>query len=221
MENEFIITEDGSHTLFAPAISETYHSVHGAVQESLHVFIQTGLRMHTKKNISILEIGFGTGLNAFLSMLEAQQSQLHINYTTLELYPIPTERALFLNYPEVIAPDKKSWFEYLHNSSWGNWNMLTENFSLQKVNTDFTKYSPESEYDLVYFDAFSPEKQPEMWTFELFEKIYQHCNSGAILTTYCAKGAVRRALQQAGFTVERIPGPPGKREILRATKSQI
>lgn len=219
MDTEFFVTEDGSHTLFVPEIDECYHSSHGAVQESMHIFIKTGLKQCAKQEINILEIGFGTGLNAFLTMLEAEKTQKMIHYTTLELFPVETEKACRLNYPELVSPENKSAFEQLHTSSWNERIQITQHFELLKIETDFTSYNFQDTFDVIFFDAFSPEKQPEMWTEKQFIKLYQSSNNDAVLTTYCAKGAVRRAMQQAGFRVERLPGPPGKREMLRASKT--
>ena len=221
MNSEFIITEDGSHTLFVPAIDECYHSTHGAVQESRHIFIEAGLKQSAKTEISVLEIGFGTGLNAFLTLIEAEQSSNQIQYTSLELYPLEVEKALQLNYADGYSPEIESCFKQLQTSAWNIKVPISTFFTLEKIKADFTKYNFTEMYDVIYFDAFSPEKQPEMWSQEQFETLFAHCNTGAILTTYCAKGIVRRAMQAAGFTVERLQGPPGKREILRGTKSAI
>jgi len=218
MQTELKLTEDGSHTLFVPEIDECYHSTHGAIQESGHIFIKAGLKQCLKQEICVLEIGFGTGLNAFMTMLESERSGKHIQYTSLELYPVEVEKALLLNYPAELAQDKKNLFDKLHTSPWNETLEITPDFLFKKIETDFTGFVFESYFDVVYFDAFSPEKQPEMWTKELFEKIYRNCNPGAILSTYCAKGMVRRAMQDAGFKVERLPGPLGKREILRGSK---
>lgn len=218
MLTELKLTEDGSHTLFVPEIDECYHSTHGAIQESRHIFIEAGLKQCSKSEIRILEIGFGTGLNAFLTFLEAEKSEKQIHYTTLEFFPVAVETALLLNYPKELAPDKSQFFEKLHSAEWNVEIPVTPYFRLNKIETDFTGFVFKDNFDVVYFDAFSPEKQPEMWSEALFEKIYAHCNSGAILTTYCAKGIVRRAILEAGFVVERLPGPPGKREILRGLK---
>jgi len=220
MQTELKLTEDGSHTLFVPAIDECYHSTHGAIQESRHIFIEAGLKHCQKREIKILEIGFGTGLNAFLTFLEAERRGTQIQYTSLELYPVEVQKAIQLNYPEELAPDKRQIFELLHTSNWNEALQLTPFFRLKKIVSDFTLFLFTDQFDVVYFDAFSPEKQPEMWSKELFERIYAHCLPGAILTTYCAKGVVRRAIQDAGFTVERLQGPPGKREILRGVKSK-
>ena len=215
---ELIITEDGSHTLFVPAIDECYHSTHGAVQESKHIFIEAALKQCTKTEIRVLEIGFGTGLNAFLTMIEAERSDKKIHYTSLEKYPVEVGKALQLNYPEAFPAVSREIFELLHTSVWGEEVQIGSNFWLTKTEADFTQFNFNEMFDVVYFDAFSPEKQPEMWSVELFEKIFIQCNPGAALTTYCAKGVVRRAMQSAGFQVERLPGPPGKRQILRSTK---
>lgn len=218
MSGKIILTEDGSHSLLQNELNETYHSIHGAIQESKHIFIDAGLKMCTKNPIHILEIGFGTGLNAFLTQLETELSGKKVHYTAIELYPLSTASASLLNYPDLLAPKKKDVFYQLHTSPWQNHIQLTNLFELYKIKEDYSSMTLTGSFDLIYFDAFSPEKQPEMWTEERFRMIYHCCNPGAILTTYCAKGNVRRALQSAGFLVERIPGPPGKREILRAKK---
>jgi len=218
MNSELLITEDGSNSLYVPEIDECYHSSHGAIQESRHIFIEAGLKQCRKSEINVLEVGFGTGLNAFLTMIEAERSGKQIQYVSLEKYPVETEKALRLNYPEELSPEKRSFFELMHISAWNEKIQITPFFSLEKIKTDFTQYTPEHKFDVIFFDAFSPEKQPEMWTQERFELIYKHCNHGAILTTYCAKGVVRRSMQVAGFIVERLAGPPGKREILRGVR---
>lgn len=221
MKTELKITEDGSYTLFIPALNEHYHSTHGAIQESMHVFINAGLRQCAKSEIRVLEIGFGTGLNAFLTLLEAEKTSKKIDYTTLEFYPLSTIDTEELNYPELIDSSKKYIFEELHKTEWEKWSQVTLYFSLLKRKVDFSRPSDfysEHKFDVIFFDAFAPEKQPEMWTQEIFDKIYSISSENAILTTYCAKGSVRRMLQAAGFLMERLPGPTGKREILRARK---
>ena len=221
MNIEFEITEDGSHTLFVPELNEHYHSTHGAIQESMHVFIDAGLRHCTKSEINVLEIGFGTALNAFLTLLEAEKTSKKVDFTSLELYPLSKDDAGKLNYAELTDPSKKNGFKKLHEVEWEKWNQITLYFSLLKMQVDFSNPSdfyPENKFDVIFFDAFAPEKQPEMWTQEIFDKIYTVSSENAILTTYCAKGIVRRMLQTAGFVAERLPGPPGKREILRAIK---
>jgi tRNA U34 5-methylaminomethyl-2-thiouridine-forming methyltransferase MnmC len=218
MKSELILTEDGSNTLYVPEIDECYHSSHGAIQESRHIFIEAGLKHCAKKEIRVLEIGFGTGLNAFLTMIEAEGSGKKIHYTSLEKYPAEIEKALKLNFPEELSPENRNVFEKLHTTEWNQDIQINTSFILKKIEADFTCYTFADQFDVVYFDAFSPEKQPEMWSEELFKKIFDHCNPESILTTYCAKGIVRRAMQAAGFTVERLVGPPGKREILRGKK---
>ena len=224
MRKKIVITEDGSHTLRVEEIDECYHSTHGAAQESMHIFIDAGLRMFLsackspvcEREIRVLEIGFGTGLNAFLSLLEAEKNKKYIHYTSLEFYPLSADDALRLNYPEILNGDRGE-FEEIHRSPWGEDTEITSFFTLHKINADFTEYELQGKYDVIYFDAFSPEKQPEMWSDACFEKIFSHSAAGAVMTTYCAKGAVRRAMQSAGFVMERLPGPPGKREILRGS----
>ena len=218
MNSELIITDDGSHSLYVSEIDESYHSTFGAIQESRHIFIEAGLKECSKSEINILEVGFGTGLNAFLSQIEAERSGKQIQYTSLEKYPVEHEKVLLLNYPEIIASETRNFFVQMQTSAWNEYVRISPFFTLKKTETDFTCYIPDNMFDVVYFDAFSPDKQPEMWTQKRFEVIFEHCKSGAILTTYCSKGIVRRAMEGAGFKVERIPGPPGKREILRGRK---
>lgn len=224
-------TADGSATLYVPELNEHYHSVKGALTESLHIFIDMGLKASAVAAPRILEIGFGTGLNALLTLIEAERSGKEVHYTGIELYPLPWETIEQLRYVDASFADNErigmpveqvaQWFEALHTAPWEEDVVITPHFTLRKVQADFANnHLPliTNHYSLVYFDAFAPEKQPEMWTQELFDRLYVLMSQGGILTTYCAKGIVRRMLQSAGFTVERLPGPPGgKREILRAT----
>ncbi len=214
-------TADGSNTLYVPELDEHYHSVKGALTESEHIFIGMGLRHTAASSPRILEIGFGTGLNAFLTLLEADASRRHVHYTSIERYPVAEETVRRLGYPERICPARSADFYALHAAPWGCDSVQSEYFTLHKVEGDFTTYTfPREAFDVVYFDAFAPEKQPEMWSQELFCQLYDSLSDGGVFTTYCAKGAVRRMLQAAGFVVERLPGPPGgKREILRGTKT--
>ncbi|MDH6354033.1 tRNA U34 5-methylaminomethyl-2-thiouridine-forming methyltransferase MnmC [Dysgonomonas sp. PH5-45] len=214
-------TADGSPTLYIPELDEHYHSVNGAIQESKHVFIDAGLRpiAQKSKNISVLEIGFGTGLNALLTLLEGKKLNLNIHYTTLELYPLPLNLAEQLNYPEVLQTKDENLFINLHQAEWGKVVEITPNFTLHKIETDFSKPNFETgneAFNLIYLDAFAPNKQNGVWTQTVFNRLFGKTIQGGILTTYCAKGIVRRMMQQAGYTVERLPGPPGKREMLRA-----
>ena len=225
MDKEIILetTADGSHTLYVPDLNEHYHSMNGAIQESQHVYLDAGLSYYINTHyqakskelqteIQVLEFGFGTGLNAFLTALEAEKRKIKIRYVALEKYPLSQEITDKLNY----SPANQSLFQQIHQSSWGNPVQVTPYFNLQKLRIDFSLFNFPNRYDVVYFDAFAPDKQPEVWSQELFDKIFPAMNRGGVLTTYCAKGSIRRMMQQAGFTVERIPGAAGKREMLRA-----
>ena len=208
-------TADGSKTLYMPSIDEHYHSVKGALTESMHIFIDCGLRHSAAQSPHILEIGFGTGLNALLTLEEAERTGRTMHYTGIERYPLSWEEVAPLHY------STHPLFKAMHRAPWEADVPLTPRFTLHKMQLDAHLLGRQSlpPVHVVYFDAFAPEKQPAMWTPELFERLYQCLDEGGILTTYCAKGIVRRMLQGAGFTVERLPGPPnGKREILRATK---
>lgn len=209
-------TADGSATIYLPELDEHYHSVKGARTESQYVFVDCGLNHCRKEKVRILEIGFGTGLNAALTAMAA--GGRHIEYFTVELYPLSSEELEATGYCPLFPPGL---FRGIHEAGWGNLVEITPEFSIKKINCDITGASAElpEDADVVYFDAFAPDKQPEMWTDHIFRKIYGAMSPGGILTTYCAKGEVRRRLQSVGFTVERLPGPPGgKREILRAVK---
>jgi tRNA U34 5-methylaminomethyl-2-thiouridine-forming methyltransferase MnmC len=221
MQKKFIITEDGSHTIYLPEMNEHYHSVHGAIQESLHIYINQGLLHLDKKELSILEIGFGTGLNAWLTYCFARQNNLKINYFSLEKYPLNESEFLKLNYTDTIFQENAEIFKQMHYSEWNLPVKISPDFRLEKVCADLTtyKFNKTQLFDLVYYDAFAPDKQSEMWTSELLQKVADTVCKNGILLTYCAKGAVRRALSSAGFDMERIPGPPGKKEILRGKKA--
>lgn len=218
------LTADGSHTLFIPELDEHYHSVNGAVQESTHVFIQAGLYHCKKDTINILEIGFGTGLNAFLTLLATKNTTRKIHYNGLELHPLPKSIIDKLNYSEKYQNIDKDLYNKLHDVAWNKEVEILPNFHLSKIECDFTQFdftSLQTTFDLIYFDAFAPDKQPEMWTQNIFDSLYSVSNQDGILVTYCAKGMVRRMMQQAGYTTERLPGPPGKREMLRAVSSTV
>ena len=215
-------TADGSYTLYVPELDEHYHSVKGALTESQHIFINMGLKHSSVTSPHILEIGLGTGLNCVLTLIKAKENQLHVHYTGIERYPLNEEIIRKLNYPSIIGKECENDYFAIHQAPWEEDVCLSPWFTLHKMEGDFTHYSFEQKYDIIYFDAFAPEKQPEMWEQSLFDNLYQVLNEGGILTTYCAKGVVRRMLQTAGFKVERLPGPPGgKREILRATKTNL
>ena len=211
-------TDDGSITLFSEMFQECYHSSGGAVKESMHVFINAGLTTLSKSQMNIFEVGFGTGLNALLTLLEAQKHDLTIEYTAIELYPVEKTIVEKLVYAPFLKTEN-SLFQSLHQSPWNERTQIIPNFFLRKIYGNLTTASLEEKYDLVYFDAFSPAIQPELWTDEVFAKMFNAMSKGGLLTTYCAKGAVRRAMQKAGFLVERLPGPPPKREMLRARKT--
>jgi len=221
LKREFLKTGDGSYTIHLPDWNEQYHSKHGAINEALHVFIKMGLDHFLSENpseeISILEIGFGTGLNAFLTLLQAQERKIKINYTGLEAYPISASEVQKLNYAGLLQGDI-ALYQAMHDSSWEHSKDITSNFSLTKRKLFFSELEDENAYDLIYFDAFGARVQPELWTEEIFEIMYQALKQKGVLVTYAAKGSVRRAMQTVGFTVERLQGPPGKREMLRATK---
>jgi tRNA U34 5-methylaminomethyl-2-thiouridine-forming methyltransferase MnmC len=220
MNRNLIITEDGSHSLFVPELNEQYHSIHGAIQESNHVFIDSGLKKCTKNNLVIFEVGFGTGLNTFLTLLAADELKLKISYIGIEKYPLLPTEYNSLNYSKQTNCKFEETFQQLHNCKWGEKVEINSFFSLLKINSDFRTENIETLpfFDLIYFDAFAPNKQPDLWSEPIYRKIYNQSNQGAILVTYCAKGIVRRELQQVGFIVERIAGPPGKKEMIRAIK---
>ncbi|BBE20886.1 peptidase [Aquipluma nitroreducens] len=221
MNKEFVVTEDGSHTIYLPEMDEHYHSTHGAIQESLHIYINQGLFQVPKQEISILEIGFGTGLNAYLTFAYGNRKLLNINYFSIEKYPLTETDYLKLNYPENIFPEYSDVFEKLHRAEWNSVVKISPEFSLQKVHADLLSFEFNSlpQFDLVYYDAFAPGKQPEMWTDEIIREVASSVSKDGILVTYCAKGSVRRAFSAAGFLMERIPGPIGKKEILRGKKT--
>lgn len=221
MERQLIETEDGSHTLFVPELNEHYHSVYGAVNESKHVFIRNGLKAlpDSVNTVRILEVGLGTGLNVFLTFLENLSEKQHIHYSAVERYPINENLARELNYVEQLnATLHQSVFEQIHSCEWDQEIRLAPNFMFEKLLADFTQYELKHKYDLVYFDAFAPEVQPELWTQQVFEKVFRCLAPNGIMLTYCAKGKVKRALESAGFVVESLAGPTGKREITRARK---
>ncbi|WP_272151938.1 tRNA (5-methylaminomethyl-2-thiouridine)(34)-methyltransferase MnmD [Tenacibaculum aiptasiae] len=216
MKREIIITSDGSTTIHLPDWNEQYHSKHGAIQEAYHVFIKNGLELLDKDEISILEIGFGTGLNSFITFLESNRT---VNYVGVEAYPVSDEEVIKLNYiTELNAATKEAVFKKMHEVSWGEKHEITQNFSLTKRQQFFKDIDDIDTFDLIYFDAFGAEHQPELWTEEIFNIMFNAMKQKGILVTYSAKGSVRRAMQAVGFEVERLPGPPGKREMLRATK---
>lgn len=232
MKRTLLKTGDGSYTLHIPEWDEQYHSKHGALAEALHVFIKEGLQFWPTKNstseLSILEIGFGTGLNCMLTYLEAKQTDFSIDYTGVEAFPLSLQEAESLQYPSVLSefyPDKvighseiESVFSKIHQTLWEEGVKISEQFHLTKQKKSFSEINDEAKFNLIYFDAFGIRVQPELWTEAIFEKMFKALKPNGVLVTYAANGNARRAMQNVGFSVERLPGPPGKREMLRATK---
>jgi len=222
VERKIITTSDGSKTIHIVDWNEQYHSKHGAIQEAYHVFIKSGLSLFADRSLSILEIGFGTGLNALITLLEAQKSNLNISYRGVEAYPITSEELGQLNYcVELKAESVEEEFLKMHQSPWEKEIQITEIFQLYKQQKEFKDITDSNAFDLIYFDAFGARVQPELWTEVIFAKMYTALNNHGVLVTYAAKGSVRRAMQEVGFIVERLPGPPGKREMLRARKNTL
>ncbi|GGG50068.1 hypothetical protein GCM10011414_19830 [Croceivirga lutea] len=220
MKREIITTADGSTTIHLPDWNESYHSKHGAIQEAYHVFIKNGLDKITRKEIRILEIGFGTGLNAFITLLEGIKQQKQITYYGVEAFPVPVEEIHQLNYLKELGEENlKPLFQKLHDLPWEMEEEVTPAFSLNKIKDDFRNVQFDNKFELIYYDAFGPRVQPELWSQQLFATMYIALKKGGVLTTYCAKGDVRRAMQEVGFTVNRVEGPPGKREMLVALKN--
>lgn len=221
MKREFLTTADGSVTIHLLDWNEQYHSKHGAIAEARHVFLKEGLHywqaQHALDSLSIMEIGFGTGLNALLTALEAIRLNLTISYTGVEAYPVSEAEVLQLNYTQLIS-DSEPLFAQLHQTAWEKTTAIHEGFSLTKRQQFFADINDQAQYDLIYFDAFGARVQPELWTEAIFQRMHDALKLGGVLTTYAAKGSVRRAMQAVGFEVERLPGPPGKREMLRASK---
>ena len=223
MQRKIITTADGSSTIQIEDWNEQYHSVHGAIQEANHVYINQGLLFYLQslsnpqKTVSVLEIGFGTGLNALMTLLATEQSKQPISYVGVEAFPITSEELKQLNYTSQLQVEQEQFLAF-HNCSWEETHYLTNTFSLTKRQQFFKDISEKETYDLIYFDAFGARVQPELWTESIFEIMFAALKNEGVLTTYAAKGSVRRAMQAVGFKVERLPGPPGKREMLRATK---
>lgn len=219
MKREIIKTKDGSTSILLPDWNETYHSKFGAIQEAKHVFIKSGLSLFQEKSVSILEIGFGTGLNAFITYLEAKNSGQSIDYTGVEAYPVSEEDALKMNYvSELEANSSEEIFLKMHQSTWNESVVLDENFTLEKQNKKFQEIEVTEKYDLIYFDAFGFRVQPELWSLEIFQIMFKALKPNGILVTYACRSSIKNAMKEAGFQVEKLNGPPGKREMLRARK---
>ena len=256
MEKILRLCEDGSHTLFSERVGECYHSTHGAYTESMHIFINLGLRvffdgdtfinndpeqkqvvsfnkdadeMHYPmpnlkpetilKRVRILEVGFGTGLNALLTALEAEKRKISVSYLGLEPFPILPATLQQLNYCTLLSGNSEQMFTAMHACEWNTNHLIHPDFYFKKQQIGFMEAEfKKDSFDLIFFDAFSPDAQPELWRPEVFEKCFDVLAKNGILVTYCAKGVVKRALKSAGFNIENLPGPPGKREITRAHK---
>jgi len=217
---EIFETQDGSHSIHSDTYGVSYHSKYGAIQESRHVFLKSGLhyRCIGKEEVSVLEIGFGTGLNAILTLLEAENKSLKIRYEAIEAYPITAEQARTLNYPKFLGEQAQSYFTSLHEMKWGQVQQISPYFTFQKHHQLFQDIDYQEAFDLIYFDAFAPNAQPELWEEPVLGKMYDALKQDGVLVTYCAKGVVKRTLKGLGFKVESIKGPPGKREMTRAIK---
>lgn len=226
MKREIITTGDGSKTIHIPEWNEQYHSKHGAVQEARHVFLETALQYYVDQapfkkgeTIHILEMGFGTGLNALLTFFKARDLKIAVSYAGVEAFPILKEEVVAMDYAsQLLQRDSQAIYDTLHASSWEEITEITDHFKLIKREQKFEDLTDSGVFNIIYFDAFGPRVQPELWTEAIFAKMYTALKPHGVLTTYCAQGAARRAMQAAGFTVERLPGPPGKREMLRASK---
>ena len=221
MKRTLLKTGDGSYTLHIPEWDEQYHSKHGAIAEALHVFIKEGLYYWSSKNaateISIMEIGFGTGLNALLTFLETEKNIFQIDYIGVEAYPLSLDEIEKLNYTSLLNASEEKFLK-LHEISWEEKTAISDNFRLTKQKQFFSEINNENSFNLIYFDAFGIRVQPELWTEEIFKKMFSALKPKGVLVTYAANGNARRAMQAVGFSVERLPGPPGKKEMLRGTK---
>ncbi|HMV07587.1 MAG TPA: tRNA (5-methylaminomethyl-2-thiouridine)(34)-methyltransferase MnmD [Cyclobacteriaceae bacterium] len=218
---QIIKTKDGSVSLLNSELNETYHSIHGARQESMHVFIKEGLKFFSDQNkknpVRILEIGFGTGLNALLTAIYGAEHRIGIEYSTLEAFPINESLWQQLNFAQ--SSEEAKIFFKLHHEPWEQWTEIVPGFMLRKINTTLQLASFDHNYfDLVYFDAFAPNKQPEMWTLPMLQKTIESLTPNGVFVTYCAKGQLKRDLASFGTTVQTLQGPPGKREMIRAIK---
>ncbi|WP_047547550.1 tRNA (5-methylaminomethyl-2-thiouridine)(34)-methyltransferase MnmD [Psychroserpens sp. Hel_I_66] len=224
MQRKIITTADGSKTIQIEDWNEQYHSVHGAIQEANHVYIKHGLLFFSseilaqqKHDISVLEIGFGTGLNAMLTLLKAEELNQPINYVGVEAFPISSEELKQLNYAQELDVSEEK-FNQLHDCTWEERHQISEVFQLEKRQLYFDQISEENVFDVIYFDAFGARVQPELWTEAIFKIMYKALKPNGVLTTYAAIGHVRRTLIALGFEVERLDGPPGKRHMMRAIK---
>jgi tRNA U34 5-methylaminomethyl-2-thiouridine-forming methyltransferase MnmC len=218
LKREIITTKDGSTSLFIPEWNETYHSKNGAIQEAYHVFIKNGLSIFKGKSVSILEIGFGTGLNAFITSLEAEKNNLPIDYTAVEAFPITIEEIDAMNFASKIDSNKTNIFIAIHQLNWEVKNQVCDNFYLTKRKQFFQDINDKEYFDIIYFDAFSFDVQPELWSEAIFTKMHTALKTNGILVTYACRTIIKQAMISAGFSIEKLPGAPGKREMLRAYK---
>ena len=219
MKRSIIQTRDGSTTIHIEGWDECYHSRFGAIQEAQHVFIKNGLSLFENKSISILEIGFGTGLNAFISFLESQKLNQTIDYVGVEAYPVSADEVVSMNYiSKLNAENESEIFKKMHQCNWNEQIILRADFLFTKRQQFFADINDVEMFDLIYFDAFGYDVQPELWSTEIFQKMYDALKSKSVLVTYAARGVVKRSMIEVGFTVEKLEGPPGKREMFRAKK---
>ncbi len=220
MERKIIDTADGSKTIYLPELNEQYHSVNGALTESEYVYIEKGFLSSQKQSPVVFEVGFGTGLNCILTAVQAEKRKRKTHYYSIENFPLDSFTLDQLNHFSLFRPEEKSIFEKIHSCEWNSMVQISEYFFLHKILSDLNgfSFSGLKKFDVVYFDAFGPDKQPEMWIAEVFNSIYNQCNLDAIFVTYSAKGEIRRRLTQTGFTMQRLPGPPGKKQMLRGIK---
>lgn len=217
--NKIFLTEDGSHSLFSEKHGVSYHSKYGAIQETEHVFINAAFRHQLpSSSLSILDIGFGTGLNAFMTLLEAKKENIQVNYTAIEAFPVSLENASNFNFHEILHQPAEEFLQ-LHQVDWENAHRISDNFIFEKKQMRFEELNFQNQFDIIYFDAFAPNAQPELWEENILQKMFDALKTGSVLTTYCAKGVVKRTFKKVGFTIEAIPGPPGKREMTRALKN--
>ncbi len=216
--SQIITTGDGSHTIYVPGINDHYHSVYGAVQESEYIFIRNGFDICPADPVSIFEVGFGTGLNALLTAARSIETSRKVNYTCIEKYFLDDKTIRSLNHFLYAGEQGKEIYTRLHEAEAGSVAEICNNFNINKIKGDLVTDIIPGKYDLIYFDAFGPDRQPEMWSISIFEKIAGITNPGGIFVTYSAKGEVKRNLRRVGFDVSVVPGPPGKRHIIRAIK---
>lgn len=218
---ELKITGDNSHTLLVKELNETYHSTKGAINEARHVFLQKGLSDYIEqigeKELAVFEVGFGTGLNAHLTQLFSQEHQVKIDYSSVETYPLNREIIQQLNYTDLIPSNQHDYLK-LHEVEWNKPHAISDFFTITKLHKQLNKITENNKFDVIFFDAFAPDIQPELWSKAIFEQQFNALKQGGVLVTYCAKGVVKRTIKEVGFELETLQGPPGKREMIRATK---